>query len=148
MFNVSSTPLEIVMRKSNSILTVYRPVVHIISLHPCISLCSGDKWREKKKKLCNILGLIKWLVLIIVLNELIMNSTHSIIFVIMSDCRTANCLQLSSHKSQIMSEIRVNGRSDTLKKKKSRNYKHKKGTLTSQDILLYENKQKAKRGTI
>lgn len=78
-----------------------------------------------KKELCNILYLIKWLVLIVILNELLMNTTRSIIFVIMSDCRTVNCLQLSSHQSCIMLEIRVNGRSDTLRKK-NHNYKHRK----------------------
>lgn len=82
---------------------------------PCVSLYGGCKWREE---LCNKLYQIKWLVLIVILNELFMNTIHSIIFVIMSDCRTVNCLQPSSPRSCIMLEIRVNGCSDTLKKKK------------------------------
>lgn len=94
---------------------------------PCVSLYGGCKWREE---LCNILYQIKWLVLIVILNELLMNTIHSIIFVIMSDCRTVNCLQLSSPRSCIMLEIRVNGCSDTLKKKKNHNYKQEKKNIT------------------
>lgn len=76
---------------------------------------------------------MKWLVVIVILNELLMNTTHSIIFVIMSDCRTVNCLQLSSHKSCRTLEIRVNGCSDTLKKILITKTKR---ILTSQEISV------------